>query len=64
MFAWAESFRTYDWMKALPVPELAISQIRQLLSLVLIYTIKAQIIEFLHRLMLFCIDFDTYCIDF
>jgi len=32
--AWQDSFRTYDWTKALPVPELVINQINQLLSVV------------------------------
>ena len=34
MLAWQDSFRTYDWGKALPVPALVLSQVRQLLALV------------------------------
>jgi len=32
--AWQYSFRTFDWSKALPVPELALGQIRQLLAII------------------------------
>lgn len=32
--AWRDSFRTYDWAKALPVPDLTISQVGQLLAVV------------------------------
>jgi len=32
--AWADAFETYDWEKAMPVPDLAVKQIRQLLALV------------------------------
>jgi len=32
--AWRDSFRTYEWEKALPVPEVIIAQVRQLLALV------------------------------
>lgn len=32
--AWQDTFRTFDWGKALPVPEVAIPQINQLLALV------------------------------
>lgn len=31
---YANAFRTYDWRKALPDPEVAIKQINQLLALV------------------------------
>jgi hypothetical protein len=31
--AWRDSFRTFDWSKALPVPELVLSQVKQLLVL-------------------------------
>ncbi len=31
---WLDSFRTYDWVKAIPCPEESIAQIRQLLSIV------------------------------
>ena len=31
---WRDSFRTYDWVKAIPCPEESIAQIRQLLSIV------------------------------
>jgi hypothetical protein len=34
MLAWRDSFRTFDWVKALPVPELVIRNVRQLLALV------------------------------
>ncbi len=33
VLAWRDSFRTFDWSKALPVPELILSQVRQLLAL-------------------------------
>jgi hypothetical protein len=32
--AWADAFKTYDWEKALPVPDLTTKQIEQLLALV------------------------------
>jgi len=32
--AWRDSFRTYEWEKACPVPDLIISQVKQLLALV------------------------------
>ena len=32
--AWRDSFRTFNWIKALPVPELVLSQVRQLLALI------------------------------
>jgi len=31
--AWRDSFQIFDWTKALPVPELAMEEVRQLLSL-------------------------------
>jgi site-specific DNA recombinase len=31
--AWADAFQTFDWEKAIPVPELAVKQIGQLLAL-------------------------------
>jgi len=31
--AWRDSFGTFDWMKALPVPELVLNQVKQLLAL-------------------------------
>jgi len=34
MLAWQDSFRTFDWSEALPVPELILSQIRQLLAII------------------------------
>jgi hypothetical protein len=32
--AWADAFQTFDWQKALPVPDLVVKQIGQLLALV------------------------------
>ena len=32
--AWLDSFRTYEWSKAVPYPEVALKEIRQLLALV------------------------------
>jgi len=34
LLAWRDSFRTYEWEKACPVPELIVSQVKQLLALV------------------------------
>jgi len=34
LLAWRDSFRTYEWEKACPAPEVIITQIRQLLALV------------------------------
>jgi hypothetical protein len=33
-YTWADAFQTFDWEKALPVPDLAVKQIEQLLALV------------------------------
>jgi hypothetical protein len=33
-YTWADAFKTFDWEKALPVPDLAMKQIGQLLALV------------------------------
>ena len=30
---WADAFRTLDWAKAFPVPDLALKEIKQLLAL-------------------------------
>jgi len=32
--AWRDAFRTYDWKKAIPSPEMVIRHVRQLLALV------------------------------
>jgi len=32
--AWVDSFRTFEWEKACPAPELIINQVSQLLALV------------------------------
>ncbi|MFC1612332.1 hypothetical protein ACFL29_00585 [Patescibacteria group bacterium] len=32
--AWRDGFRTFDWKKAFPMPEVALEQINSLLSLV------------------------------
>lgn len=34
LLAWRDAFRTYDWPKALPCPELVIRQVKELLALV------------------------------
>jgi len=34
LLAWRDSFRTYEWEKACPAPEVIITQVRQLLALV------------------------------
>ena len=34
LLAWRNSFRTFEWSKALPAPEVVISQVKQLLALV------------------------------
>ena len=34
LLAWQDAFRTYDWAKAIPVPELAIKHVNELLALV------------------------------
>ncbi|OGZ29592.1 MAG: hypothetical protein A2562_03095 [Candidatus Nealsonbacteria bacterium RIFOXYD1_FULL_39_11] len=31
--AWKDSFRTYDWFKAIPVPELAMREVKELMLL-------------------------------
>ncbi|MFA7654344.1 MAG: hypothetical protein WCX97_04935 [Candidatus Magasanikbacteria bacterium] len=32
--AWQDAFRTYDWKRAFPVPDMAIRQMKELLELV------------------------------
>jgi hypothetical protein len=34
VYTWADAFKTFDWEKALPVPDVAVKQIEQLLALV------------------------------
>jgi hypothetical protein len=34
LLAWQDSFRTFNWSKALPIPELILGQARQLLALI------------------------------
>lgn len=34
LLAWQAEFRTYDWAKAFPDPDVAVRQIRELLALV------------------------------
>lgn len=31
---WLDDFRTYEWEKAFPVPDLAVQEIKQLLALI------------------------------